>query len=328
MNFFNLFSNICTPMKFVFFVVFLLTTNGYHCDCTPTGINVDNEFIPSNCSVTTNSVCFSSDLEFSSVLLKINTIVVTNNTKFYSDFDKNWQNTQTLQIAKDMKLLCVINLKIIETPIIKPNATINLINYTSVFGRMSIAGNLTLIDPELNNPRIIIWNSTYLQLTFNYSDKPDFDIVNPTGDTKCFDVISLNENYNLDTSTNQDHITSDIFEYSYNFKTGKGYLMSNKKLIRFCPNNTPLDKEVVCILKQNNYTTYTSTMEGAFDYPHCPCNEDLNVNCNLKFASGLTWVDMSDYYYYFYNTELLIEKDIFLKIQTMDYFKQSLFMIM
>ncbi|ELP87659.1 glutamine/asparagine-rich protein pqn-25, putative [Entamoeba invadens IP1] len=60
-----------------------------------------------------------------------------------------------------------------------------------------------------------------------------------------------------------------MFEYFYNFTNGKGYLISNKKLIRFCPQGTPLDKDVVCTLKKPMYTPNSPTnMENAFDYPH------------------------------------------------------------
>ncbi|ELP84174.1 hypothetical protein EIN_338130 [Entamoeba invadens IP1] len=174
---------------------------------------------------------------------------------------------------------------------------------------MSIAGNLKLINHELNNPQIIMWNSTYLHLHYNYTYRPNFEILNPTGNLKCFDTISLYDKSNIDTSSDLNHIHSYMFNYSYNFTDGKGYLISNKKLLRFFPNNILLNKDVICTLKKIYYTPNSPTnMEGAFDYPHCPCNDDVDVNCELKFTNEVGEFNMLSNT--LKNTELLVERNI------------------
>ncbi|ELP85739.1 hypothetical protein EIN_012660 [Entamoeba invadens IP1] len=51
-----------------------------------------------------------------------------------------------------------------------------------------------------------------------------------------------------------------------------------------------------------------TTMEGDFDYPHCPCNSDSTVNCRLKFSEMFDLYNMSDFD--ISNTELLVDRDI------------------
>ncbi|ELP93759.1 protein serine/threonine kinase, putative [Entamoeba invadens IP1] len=262
----------------------MLTTMGYPCDCTNTYINNVYGFDPSNCSVTTTTICFSSDYAFNNNdQYFYNFIILDNTTLYFTINNYYWFTTQNLSIA-EKSLSIMTNLHINNRLVIETNAVINVLRNTTNLGRMSIAGNLVLINPELNNPRIVLWNSTYLHLNLNMTPRPDFQIENPTGNTNCFDVISLNDNSNIDTSANTDHITSDMFNYSYNFTGGKGYLISNKKLMRFCPKDTQLNNEVVCTLKNVYYNSKSPTkMEGDFDYPHCPCDNDDSKCENIKF---------------------------------------------
>ncbi|ELP86801.1 hypothetical protein EIN_471700 [Entamoeba invadens IP1] len=294
---------------YVLFFVFVLTTNGYQCQCTPAGTDDAAGFIPLNCDKNHDTICFSYNFIFFYTTYYFNEIVITNNLGLYSYIDFQWQNINGFTIISNFVLLCFANIHSNNNFYIKPKAVINVLKNTTAIGRLSIAGNIELENPELNNPQIIMWNSTYLHLNYKYVSRQNFEIKNPTGNTKCFDVISLNDKSNIDTSTNTDHITSDMFNYSYNFTDGKGYLISNKKLIRFCPNGILLDKDVVCTLKSQYYKIQSPiNMEYTFDYPHCHCNDDANVNCKLKFTSeinefGFFDADLS-------NTELLVDRNV------------------
>ncbi|ELP91752.1 protein serine/threonine kinase, putative [Entamoeba invadens IP1] len=297
-------------MKFMLLIVLVFKTNGDQCDCTTANINNDYSFIPSNCSVKTNTICFVSDYAFDNDDRYFYNFIILKNTTLYSTIDIGfWFDTQSFTIDSNVLFFLMTNLHINNKFVIETNAVINVLQNSTNFGRMSIAGNLVLINPELNNPRIVLWNSTYLHLNLNMTPRPDFQIENPTGNTNCFDVISLNNNSNIDTSDKANHITSDMFKYSYNFTYGKGYLISNKKLMRFCPKDTQLNNEVVCTLKNVYYNFNSPTnMSMAYDYPHCPCNSDDEVICKLKFIDGIN--DFNMLKYILNNTELLIDRDM------------------
>ncbi|ELP87638.1 protein serine/threonine kinase, putative [Entamoeba invadens IP1] len=297
-------------MIFTILIMLIFTTRGYQCDCNTTVVNNVDSFIPSNCLVHLNTICFSTDFGFGKDIVDFYNIIIIQNIILYSSNNEIvWYNILNITTASSKSLSLFTALHSINKFVIGSEASINVLQNATKIGKMSIAGNLFLIEPELNKPSVLMWNATYLHLNYNYTERTNFQIVNPTGNTNCFDVISLNDFSNIDISNAKNHITSDMFKYSYNFTDGKGYLISNKKLIRFCPNNTLLDNEVICTLKKAYYTSSSSTnMEGAFDYPHCPCNGDGSVNCKLKFQSGYNLFDM--FYNILNNTELLIENDV------------------
>ena len=57
------------------------------------------------------------------------------------------------------------------------------------------------------------------------------------------------------------------------------YLLSNQKLIRYCPGK--LDNNVECSITKYYYNTKVSSPDFSFDYPHCPCEEDETTTCSL-----------------------------------------------
>ncbi|ELP84118.1 hypothetical protein EIN_367530 [Entamoeba invadens IP1] len=307
-------------MKFMLFVMLMFTTNGYHCDCTTTHINNLYDFNPSTCSVNTSSICFSTLFRFNFNDYIFFKLIILDNTMFYSTTDQIfWINTKSLTITENTSLFLMADLNVNNNIIIETKASMNMIRNSTNFGSVSIAGNLILSKPELNNPQIVLWNTSHLHLSYNHATKPNFEIANPTGNTNCFDVISLNAMSNLDTLSIGDHIMPDMFNYSFNFTDGKGYLISNKKLIRFCPNTIPFNNEVICTLKNVDYNPVApDTMEGSFDYPHCPCNKDDNVLCKLRFVNGIIQFNMLKFL--LNNTELVVNKDM--KLLNLKFAKQ------
>ncbi|ELP89514.1 hypothetical protein EIN_208700 [Entamoeba invadens IP1] len=298
-------------MVFIIFVLLVLTS-GYQCDCTQINSSINNGFSPSKCTFFSNtrSYCFNNYFNFSTRILNFENVNILQNMEFTNNGDKYWQNIHKSTLFENVSLIISCPLHFNNTLNIESGAVINVINNKTIFGLFSEAGNLNITNPELNKPRIILWNSTYIHLNKNITGRPDFQILNPNGNTKCFDVFSLNNQNNLDVYiTTTDHISSLMFEYSYNFTDGKGYLISNKKMIRFCPNGIQLDTNVICTLKKEMYTNDSpTTMEGDFDYPHCPCNSDSTVNCRLKFSEMFDLYNMSDFD--ILNTELLVDRNI------------------
>ncbi|ELP84152.1 protein kinase domain containing protein, partial [Entamoeba invadens IP1] len=295
---------------FIGFLVVVLT-GGYQCDCTQINSSINNGFNPVKCLLFPNtySYCFNNNFNFDNYFNTFEDVYILQNMEFTNIGFYNWQNINTTTLFENVSLAISSPLHFNKTLNIESGAVINVINNKPIFGLFSEAGNLNLTNPELNKPRIISWNSTYIHLHRHYNGRLDFQILNPISGAKCFDVFSLNNQSNLDIGTRPDHISSAMFEYSYNFTDGKGYLISNKKLIRFCPNGTQLDTNVICTLKKEMYTNDSpTTMEGAFDYPHCPCNSDSTVNCKLKFSEMFDLYNM--YNFDISNTELLVNRDI------------------
>ncbi|ELP85986.1 protein kinase domain containing protein, partial [Entamoeba invadens IP1] len=153
------------------------------------------------------------------------------------------------------------------------------------YQKFSLAGNLTIESIEMNNPPIVVWDSNYLHLNKNMPNRVDFFITNPQNNINCFDVFSLPDITILDINTADDHYGSNDFPLQ--FENGTANLLSNKRLIRFCPNGRNLNSTVKCILKQNLYVEkYSNTFSYAFDFPHCPC-DDENTICELYLFNGI-----------------------------------------
>ena len=59
------------------------------------------------------------------------------------------------------------------------------------------------------------------------------------------------------------------------------YLIANNKLIRYCKNETNINREVECVITKYVYDQNPQSISFSFDYPHCPCTSDLNSICKL-----------------------------------------------
>ncbi|GAB1225967.1 hypothetical protein ENUP19_0270G0001 [Entamoeba nuttalli] len=149
--------------------------------------------------------------------------------------------------------------------------------------------------PSLNQPQLIIWNSNMIHLYKpTRSSTEQFEIQNPSGNNQCFDVMSFNNKSALDCDekTNNHYFQKD-FDEGLKMTDGTAYLISNKRLMRFCPNNVELNKTVICTLNNMNYSTsYSGRGNYSFDYPHCPCDDD-RTECILNIQSSLTFVDFN-----------------------------------
>ncbi|GAB1228268.1 hypothetical protein ENUP19_0389G0001 [Entamoeba nuttalli] len=150
--------------------------------------------------------------------------------------------------------------------------------------------------PSLNQPQLIIWNSNriYLYKPTRLSTE-HFEIQNPSGNKQCFDVMSFNNNNALDCDekTNNHYFQKD-FDEGLKMTDGTAYLISNKRLMRFCPNNVELNKNVICTINGTDYSlSYSGRGNYSFDYPHCPCDDDDETECTLNIQSSLESVNFN-----------------------------------
>ncbi|ELP89356.1 hypothetical protein EIN_288520 [Entamoeba invadens IP1] len=95
--------------------------------------------------------------------------------------------------------------------------------------------------------------------------------------------MSNNNSINIDSISNR--ISSN--DFPYNFNDGTAHLLSNQKLIRFCP-TVAFNNIVKCKLTHFLYTnSYTKGYSYGFDYPHCPC-DDSSTGCHLYLSEKLS----------------------------------------
>ncbi|EDS88695.1 hypothetical protein CL6EHI_109470 [Entamoeba histolytica] len=150
--------------------------------------------------------------------------------------------------------------------------------------------------PSLNQPQLIIWNSNRIHL-YKPTTTPTykgFEIINPGGNDQCFDVMSFNNNNALDFDKKSDnHYLPKDFDKGLGMKDGTAYLLSNKRLMRFCPNGIDLDKNVICTMIGTDYSpSYSGRGDYIFNYPHCPC-DDNRTECTLNIKTSLTTVNFN-----------------------------------
>ncbi|GAB1223499.1 hypothetical protein ENUP19_0149G0037 [Entamoeba nuttalli] len=148
--------------------------------------------------------------------------------------------------------------------------------------------------PSLNQPQLIIWNSNRIHLYKPATSSTGFEILNPSDNKQCFDVMSFNNNNSLDCdeNTSNNYLPKD-FDEGLKMRYGTAYLLSNKRLMRFCPNDVELNKNVICTLNNTDYSTsYSGRGNYIFDYPHCPCDDD-RTECILNIQSSLTTVNFN-----------------------------------
>lgn len=108
-------------------------------------------------------------------------------------------------------------------------------------------------------------------------------LILPQGDL-CYDIISLNSPNNIDDIYQMDDLT---------VKGGKLHFLSNRRLIRFCPDGTEVDSTVQCVMTKNDYNDEYNTSrpyDHPFNYPHCPCDSQDN-ECELVISESLPTVD-------------------------------------
>ena len=115
------------------------------------------------------------------------------------------------------------------------------------------------------------------------NDGDMMEIKNPIGNTQCFDIFSLRDSQQLNAVNAETH-QIDKNDFPYHMIDGTFFGLSNNKLLRFCPNQTELLKDVKCPMKDgkyvDHYEIYTNHNKYPFYYPHCPCN-DKETNCFL-----------------------------------------------
>ena len=134
---------------------------------------------------------------------------------------------------------------------------------------------------NLDRPIFVNWKGNYVHIYKN----TDYANFSPYYEGEgCVDLISLNSgnNMNLRYWPGQ-HIEPSDFPFL------NMILLSNKRLIRYCPNEK--NNEVHCYMTGNEYKEnydYSSKSIDSypFTYPHCPCDGDESTNCFIHVSSS------------------------------------------
>ncbi|EDR22084.1 hypothetical protein EDI_189910 [Entamoeba dispar SAW760] len=139
-----------------------------------------------------------------------------------------------------------------------------------------------------------------------------FIINNPVNNKRCFDVTSFNDNSAFEINKNpNDHYLPEDFKNGLDMSDGKAYLISNNRLMRFCPNGIDLDTSVTCTMNGNNYNlSYSGNGNQLFNYPHCQCDDSGETECILNIQQNLNTVDFNNNIIKY--TTLNIDHDIIL----------------
>ncbi|ELP86018.1 hypothetical protein EIN_235350 [Entamoeba invadens IP1] len=241
-------------------------TSGQECQCYPVGTKSSDVFSPAGCENTeTHSYCFENN--------------------FYYDTNSIFNETiikKTLTINSTVGFKISNYFRLVDNVVLTQNGAFHIVNGTIIGANSqllvntfySLAGYIQLENPQLNRPQIILWNSSYLHLNRNITNRVDFKSKTPLATQSALTLDNI-------------CILSTMFPYK--FDDGIGYLISNQRLIRFCPKGTNLSNTVTCTLVNRLYTdsNYSPNYSPqTFDYPHCPCNSDKTLNCELKLMTN------------------------------------------
>ncbi|ELP88778.1 hypothetical protein EIN_436880, partial [Entamoeba invadens IP1] len=218
-------------------------------ECVPKTINEDEGFVSLVGSLcTSNSVyCFNSTFRFNG------------NSSFYSiitsgtlTFDCKFNlYTYTSNLILSENSITTVSLPIH----IQNSFTLHSNSLAKIEGYFSIAGKLLILNPKLDIPPLVLWNSPYLHLNRNMSERSDFSIVNPIDNTKY----------------------------------------------------TAKNNIVKCVLTNSLYgDNYKTISTYGFDYPHCPCNDNV-TDCQLYLANNISAYNFDSKQLAY--TTLHIEKD-------------------
>ncbi|ELP91119.1 protein serine/threonine kinase, putative [Entamoeba invadens IP1] len=292
-------------ISFAIMLFFVAIANSYECDCYPIGMKQSDGFISYNNSkcddnvmLSISSICLDKNFYFIS-LNSIGSLILSSSNVFIIR-SNSWINVlQLFDISKNTNVILQGYFHSNLNLTIEDNATIN------VYGSFSIGGEFLIENPQLDKPPIVLWQSNWLHLYSNVTNKAFF-ITNPIGNSKCFDVFSMNSPYCLNSDNNDNRLNTT--DFPYNFTDGTAFLLSNSRLMRFCPKNIPQNKTVVCTLNQSVYqTNYNGNKNYAFEYPHCPC-DDSNTICYLYINQNISIVTLQ--HIEMLNTILVIDKDV------------------
>ncbi|ELP83546.1 protein serine/threonine kinase, putative [Entamoeba invadens IP1] len=272
----------------ILFFGLLLTANCQTCDCVPIGNSIFDQFkspitnnVCSDGQISMNTTCISTNFDFGNILANFGTVILSNDIQITAQcwISIMFLNLGTNYIIRSDGYLHCQHFKI-------ENNALLLINDS-----FSIAKEMEIINPKIGEPKVVMWNINRLHL---YKNSFDFDIINPIGNEHCFDIFSMNNAscLNFDISETS-HLTPGDFPRP--LKEGTASLLSNGRLLRFCPTDTQKDNIVTCTLNDFLYKTeYNGTAESyPFEYPHCPC-DDLKTTCYLQLNQTLNAFDFNN----------------------------------
>ncbi|ELP92330.1 protein serine/threonine kinase, putative [Entamoeba invadens IP1] len=256
--------------------------------CVANGNNWADGFNNSKCSTSstpTSIYLFPYDFKFEQQLTFY--IINVANTLTFSSSGSFKMVVRYFEISKNC-ILTTENTFLTQIALnISNNARLN-INANFYF-----ANDINIENPQLNLPRIVVWNSSSIQLFKTVTSFFPINIVNPTTNNKCFDVFSI-RNSEVLNSGEYKFGSYNSTDFPLTLNSGSLYLLSNKKLHRFCPKYVTLDKNVVCKLISSSYKTeyiVNQTEKYPFEYPHCPCESNDGTICTLKLISTLSKFD-------------------------------------
>ncbi|EKE42927.1 hypothetical protein ENUP19_0328G0041 [Entamoeba nuttalli] len=153
-----------------------------------------------------------------------------------------------------------------------------------VFHSLQIQKNIAITGQlKTNYPLIVSWSAIGIEL---------FNSLQINNSTECFDLLSMQSSYILNTANSINTIKTNDFPYP--LATGHIHLLSGQRLIRYCPSSVPFTNEVKCILTTPFYQkSYSGSGNYAFAYPHCPCNDE-HTSCILEFLSSEVYLQSND----------------------------------
>ncbi|GAB1223642.1 hypothetical protein ENUP19_0157G0011 [Entamoeba nuttalli] len=238
-------------MLIYYIILLIICINAKDYDCIPSGNKFEDGFnnkTDTQCELTNNeySYYFTDDFTYSS-----SKAMKCKSTDFNGNFTMNtlreYWNAKTFTIQKHSQITLDGKFHTKEEFNIGENSKI-IWNGVVSFERL-ITFETT---PSLNQPQLIIKNSNWIHLYKpTKSSAGQFEILNPIGNKQCFDVMSINNNNSLDFDKTNNHYLSEDFDEGLKMTNGTAYLISNKRLMRFCPNNVELNKTVICTLNKN-----------------------------------------------------------------------------
>ncbi|BFU21946.1 protein kinase domain containing protein [Entamoeba histolytica] len=280
----------------IFYIILLsICIHAKAYDCIPSGDKFEDGFndnFLTLCKTTNNDYSYHFKRDFTYSLKET---MECENTYFNGTFTmtslKDYWNAKTFKIQKSSQITLNGKFHTREEFNIGKNSKINW-NGNVSFERL-IKFETT---PSLNQPQLIIWNSNWIHLYKpTTTSTGQFKIQNPSNNDQCFDVMSFNNNTALDFDKKSDnHYLPKDFDNGLSMTDGTAYLLSNKRLMRFCPNGIKLNKTVICTLNDKIYSlsSYSGRGDYIFNYPHCPCDDNRN-ECTLNIQSSLTTVNFN-----------------------------------
>ncbi|EKE37043.1 protein kinase domain containing protein [Entamoeba nuttalli P19] len=284
-------------MLLIDILLFVNYVIGKKYDCITTNPDGVVEFIsqtqtmPTHCKefdkIKNYSYLFTRDYTFSANVISCKSMTFEGSLSIINT-GNHWINVSTVEFLENSQIEFHANLESNTEFIFGANSKVMW------YGSLSFQRLVKFkTAPSLNQTQLVIWDSNMIHLYKPNTTSNGFEIINPRDNKQCFDVMSFNNNNSLDFDKNSDnHYLQKDFDKGLKMTYGIAYLLSNKKLMRFCPNGIILNKNIICTIISPDYLPplYPGS-NYPFNYPHCPCNDE--TECTLNIESSLKSVNFN-----------------------------------